>query len=364
MQPRIIRTELADGRDLFYFDDPNSPLPSVRRPDGRNLENRPPSAELRADPLTGEWVSNAAHRAGRAFLPPANACPLCPSSAEFASELPDRFDVAVFENRSPAFGPDIRALEVEHSAGASGVPLGSTAVAAGRCEVIVFSPEHEGSLADLGISRIETVLLALQHRTEELNSLPGIKQVFPFENRGEEIGVTLHHPHGQIYGYPFVTPRTNQLLTQVGKRGSDFYEELLAFEASSARLLFATDHFVAYVPFAARWPLEAVLLPRRQVADFVELSTDEIEELAICTQRLLKAFDLRFETRTPYIAAWHQAPLIRERGGVRMRLHLTSPRREKNKLKFLAGSESAMGVFIGDVPAEIQAAALREVMPA
>jgi UDPglucose--hexose-1-phosphate uridylyltransferase len=360
----MIRTELADGRDLLYFDDADSALPEVRRPDTRTLEQRPPSAELRADPLTGEWVSNAAHRAGRAFLPPANACPLCPSTNEFASELPDQFDVAVFENRSPAFGPDVRALEVGHAGGASGLPLGSTSVAAGRCEVIVFSPEHEGSLADLGVNRIETVLGALQHRTDEFNSLPGMKQVFPFENRGEEIGVTLHHPHGQIYGYPFTTPRTNQLLAQVSKRGSDFYDELIAFEATSARLLFATDNFLAYVPFAARWPLEAVLLPKRQVADFVDLTASEIEELAICTQRLLKSFDLRFEARTPYIAAWHQAPLVTDRGGVRMRLHLTSPRRDTNKLKFLAGSESAMGVFIGDVPAEVQAAALREVMPA
>lgn len=361
---RIIRTELADGRDLIYFDDKESNLPPVRRPDERALDPRPDNAELRADPFTGEWVSNAAHRAARAFLPPANACPLCPTGSEFASELPDNFDVAVFENRSPAFGPAVRALSAEHAAGAVNLPLGSTAVAAGRCEVVVFSPEHSGSLADLGTSRIETVLSALQHRTADFNALPGMMQVFPFENRGEEIGVTLHHPHGQIYGYPFITPRTNQLLAQIQGRGSDYFEELLAFEGNSARELFVTDHFLAYVPFAARWPLEAVLLPKRQVADFADLTGDELAELAVCTQRLLKAFDLRFDGRTPYIASWHQAPLLPDRGGVRMRLHITSPRREVNKLKYLAGSESAMGVFIGDVPAELQAQALREVMPA
>lgn len=364
MQRRIIRTELADGRDLLYFDDSDSKLPSVRRPDARTLEQRPVSAELRADALTGEWVSNAAHRAARVFLPAANACPLCPTTNDFASELPDNFDVAVFENRSPAFGPEVRPIDPEHNAGADSLPLGSTATAAGRCEVIVFSPQHEGSLADLGISRMETVLAALQNRTQDFNLLPGMMQVFPFENRGEEIGVTLHHPHGQIYGYPFITPRTNQLLGQLKSRGDDFYSELIAFEGSSSRQLFVTDHFIAYVPFAARWPLEAVLLPRRQVADFVELTSDELAELAVCAQRLLKSFDLRFEGRTPYIAAWHQAPLLPDRGGVRMRLHITSPRREKNKLKYLAGSESAMGVFIGDVPAEVQAQALREVMPA
>lgn len=364
MQPRVITTELSDGRDLFYFDDADSQLPQVRNPDTRQLEPRPVNAELRADPLTGEWVSNAAHRAGRAFLPPASACPLCPTTNDFASELPDSFDVAVFENRSPAFGPDVRSLSVAHLGGAVNLPLGSTAIAAGRCEVVVFSPEHDGSLADLGAQRIETVLRAIQHRTADFNSLPGMMQVFPFENRGEEIGVTLHHPHGQIYGYPFTTPRTNQLLAQIRGSGGDFFEEIIAFEGNSPRELFATDSFVAYVPFAARWPLEAVLLPRRQIADFVELTADEVSELAVCSQRLLKAFDLRFEGRTPYIAAWHQAPLLPDRGGVRMRLHITSPRREKNKLKYLAGSESAMGVFIGDVPAEQQAQALREVLPA
>ena len=97
--------KLADGRDIFYFDDANSTLPAERKRDTRDLDLRPAPAQMRLDSLTGEWISVAAHRQTRAFLPPAHLCPLCPSTDEFQSELPDRFDVAVFENKSPSFGP-------------------------------------------------------------------------------------------------------------------------------------------------------------------------------------------------------------------------------------------------------------------
>jgi UDPglucose--hexose-1-phosphate uridylyltransferase len=209
------------------------------------------------------------------------------------------------------------------------------------------------------VSRVHTVLEALAQRTDELQSLEGVKQVFPFENRGQEIGVTLHHPHGQIYCYPYVTPRTKKLLESIKPHGKDFFQNLLKFEQDSNRVLIDSDSFVAYVPFAARWPMEAHLLPKRHVTNHSELTDDERLELAGVYSKLLRSFELAYDTPSPYIAAWHQAPLVSGGEAVRMQLQITSPRRAADKLKYLAGSESAMGAFIADIPAQDIAAQLR-----
>ena len=360
MSHRITRDRLFDGRDIFYFDDAGSDLPAERSIDKREPANRPEVGTMRFDVLTGEWISVAAHRQGRAFLPPAHSCPLCPASAENLSEVPADFDVAVFENKSPSFGPTQAAVETVPADLKS--RLGFTQPANGRCEVVVFSPEHEGSLGAMPVSRMRTVVEAWAERTADLQRLPGVMQVFPFENRGQEIGVTLHHPHGQIYAYPYITPKTAGLLQQLNGDGRSFYEELLKFERGTERVLVAGENFTAYVPWAARWPLEIHLLPHRNVSDLAQLDEAERDELATIHLRLLAGLDRLYDTPTPYIAAWHQAPMIEDRGQVRLQLRIHSPRRAADKLKFLAGSESAMGAFIGDVAPETQAAQLREVI--
>lgn len=354
--------KLADGRDLFYFDDFGSKLPSQRKSDTRELPERPAVAQMRLDSLSGEWVSVAAHRHGRAHLPPAHLCPLCPSTGENLSELPDYFDVAVFENKSPSFGPDLLPAVDSNYAEVPNLALGSVRDSIGRCEVVVFSPEHLGSLGAMPTNRVRTVIEALADRTEHLQSLPGVMQVFPFENRGQDIGVTLHHPHGQIYAYPFITPRTTKLLDSIAKYGSELFADTLKFEQASERELIKSDHFTAYVPFAGRWPIEIHLLPHRHVQNLAQLTADEKEELAEIYRRLLHALDEIYETPTPYISAWHQAPLIDAGKNVRLQLQITSPRRAADKLKYLAGSESAMGAFIADFPPETTAARLREVL--
>lgn len=354
--------KLADGRDLFYYDDIGSKLPAQRKADTREPAPRPDVAQMRLDSLTGEWVSVAAHRHGRAHFPPAHQCPLCPTTADNLSELPDIFDVAVFENKSPSFGPKLLDATDPNYAVVPNLKLGSTRDSVGRCEVVVFSPEHLGSLGAMPTSRVHTVISALADRTEHLQSLPGVMQVFPFENRGQDIGVTLHHPHGQIYSYPFITPRTEKLLNSIKRYGSELFADTLKFEQGSARELIKSDNFTAYVPFAGRWPIEIHLLPHRHVQNLAQLNTDEKLELAEVYRRLLHALDGIYETPTPYIAAWHQAPLIDEGKDVRLQLQITSPRRASDKLKYLAGSESAMGAFIADFPPESTAAQIREVL--
>ena len=359
---RKIHNHLSDGRDIFYFDDAESSLPENRLADTREGAERPPVAQMRLDSMTGDWISIASHRNARAFLPPAHMCPLCPTSDSNLSEVPDNFDVAVFENKSPSFGPNLAEQDDPNYAVVSDLKLGSVRDSIGRCEVVVFSPQHLGSLGEMPVERVRTVIEAWVDRTNALQELPGVRQVMPFENRGQEIGVTLHHPHGQIYAYPYVTPRTTKLLGALAAYGPNLFEDTLQFERDSERALISGDHFTAYVPFAARWPLEIHLLPHRHVNHLGQLTEEECDELAVIYSQLLRALDKIYDSPTPYISAWHQAPLVEGGENVRLQLQITSPRRAADKLKFLAGSESAMGAFIGDVAPETAAARIREVL--
>ncbi len=361
---RMFTTLLTDSREILYFDDAGT---AERAPesltDHRELPVRPDPGQLRFDALSREWVAVAAHRQSRTHLPPADQCPICPTSPANLTEIPaPDYDVAVFENRFPSLGPATSELP-------TALAWGTSAPAVGRCEVVAFTPEHAGSFADLGWRRTRTVIDAWAHRTEALGALPGIRQVFPFENRGAEIGVTLHHPHGQIYAYPYVTPRAEVLAAAAGAYfdASDGTATLAASvlqaeRSDRSRMVLEGEHFSAYVPFAARWPLEVHLVPHRQVPDLAALSGAERDELAHLYPDLLRRFDALYPTPIPYIAAWHQAPLEADmRRAGQLHLQLTSPRRAADKLKYLAGSEAAMGAYINDTTPESVAARLREV---
>ncbi|GAB3619716.1 galactose-1-phosphate uridylyltransferase [Glutamicibacter endophyticus] len=352
---------LADGREAIFFADAGREPPQEVR-DQRALDPRSARGELRQDPLTGDWVAVAAHRQARTYLPPKEECPLCPSVAGRHSEIPAAdFDVVCFENRFPSLGP----IQDELADAAHG----QAQPAYGRCEVVVFTPEHAGSFSQLTDGRARTVVEAWAQRTAALSALPGILQVFPFENRGQDIGVTLHHPHGQIYAYPYITPYALRLAERSRRYAEDtggaLMGQLLARERESGeRMVFEGEYFSAYVPFAARWPLETHLVPHRQVPDLAALTGAERDELAVLYRDLLRRYDALYASPTPYIAAWHQAPLTAvDRVTGWLHLQLTSPRRSADKLKFLAGSEAAMGAFINDVSAEHTAVRLREAMP-
>ena len=350
---------MADQRELIYFDDADTTLSPERKPDLRVLDPRPQTATMRQDVLTGEWISIASARQNRVFLPPAHLDPLAPASPTNPSEVPDNYDVAVFENRSPSFGP---AVGDDDTLGwdAASNGIGRTRTSVGRCEVVCFSPATEGGFGSLTESRARTVIEAWADRTEALSALPGIEQVFPFENRGEAIGVTLGHPHGQIYSYPYVTPRTQRLLASIETVGPDLFERILTSERESERVVLSGEHWTAFVPFAARWPIEVHMLPHRHVPDFAATNEEERTELASLYLRLLRGIDALYDTPTPYIAAWHQAPVNVGRDDIRLMLQLTSPRRAESKLKYLAGSEAAMGAWIGDVLPEQTAQFVRE----
>ncbi len=231
----------------------------------------------------------------------------------------------------------------------------------GRCEVVCFDPATTGSLGELPLNRMRTVIEAWADRTAVLSALPGVAQVFPFENRGEAIGVTLHHPHGQIYAYPYVTPRTQRLLASVDAV-PDLFATILEFERGSERVVLAGEHWTAFVPFAARWPVEVHLLPHRHIPDLAATNEAEREELATMYRTLLRGIDRLYDTPTPYIAAWHQAPVREGRDDIRLMLQLTSPRRGADRLKYQAGSEAAMGAWIGDIVPEAAAELFRDAL--
>ncbi|MGH2427889.1 MAG: galactose-1-phosphate uridylyltransferase [Candidatus Limnocylindria bacterium] len=356
-------TRLADGRELIYFDEQDGVVRDAV--DQRDLGERLTASEIRFDPLREEWVALASHRQARTHLPPTDECPLCPTRPDHPTEIPaSDYDVVVFENRFPAFAPDVP--EVPDVPG--GHELVARRAGIGRCEVICFTSDHDASSSSLTPARARLVLDTWADRTAELSRLPGIEQVFCFENRGEEIGVTLHHPHGQIYAYPFVTPRTRQMLAAARRHqertfGNLFADVLAAERRADVRVVRRTEHWTAFVPAAARWPLEVDLYPNRQVADLVGLTDEERDDFCELYLDLLRRLDRLYDRPLPYIAAWHQAPVRSDRDLAYLHLELFSIRRAANKLKFVAGSESAMGVFISDVAPESVAARLRDLGP-
>jgi UDPglucose--hexose-1-phosphate uridylyltransferase len=357
---KLARTSirLADGRELIYFDEREG----IDRndPDTRDLGVATTASQIRCDPLREEWVIVASHRQGRTYLPPADQCPLCPSRDGRATEIPAAdYDVVVFENRFPSLTSDPG--EVDDAGPFARQP------GVGRCEVVCFTADHGGALARLPVRRIRTVVEVWCDRTLELGALDGVEQVFPFENRGEEIGVTLHHPHGQVYAYPFVAPRTARQL-EVARAHRDATGgcrscSIVAAEGEGERVVARAPGWLAFVPFAARWPFEVHFFPTRHLPDLPALDDAERDGLAALLKDVLGRFDALFDQPLPYMLTCHQAPVRRDRDLAHAHLEAFSIRRSATKLKFLAASESGAGVFINDIAPEQAAELLRATSP-
>ena len=373
---RVTRTTLADGRELLYFDDePRYVSGELTRElhDARELPQATAECEMRQDPLTGQWYTYAAHRMNRTFMPPANENPLAPTKpGELPTEIPaDDYNVAVFENRFPSLSLHMEVPE-DFSDTVDGQAMFPRKPALGRCEVVCFTPDVNASFKDLPYQRARTVVEAWAHRTRELSELPGIRCVFPFENRGAEIGVTLQHPHGQIYAYPFLPPRAAEVAARAAAfrehTGEDLFDATLRAEKESGkRILVEGEYFTAFVPAAAKWPVEVMLMANRNVPDFAALTDAEKDELTRIYLDLLGRMDRFFEgvERTPYIASWNQAPVGDGPDGARadgrLYLQLYSMMRSPGRMKFLAGSESGQEAWISDTTPERIAERFREV---
>ena len=346
----VIRQDhtLSDGRIIRYYDSGN-----VTR-DGKDL--RPIEApagigELRFVALVGEWVAIASHRQNRAFLPPKNLCPLCPTQgSELLTEIAEsHYQVVVFDNKNPALNASTGAWALPEPQG----PETPTVDGVGKCEVVVFSDEHEGSFGSLSLNRMRLVMEAWIDRTREISTLPNIVQVFPFENRGEEVGVTISHPHGQIYAYSFLTPRTTSMLNAAQeykkKTGRILFDDIVEREIKDKKRIIAeNEHWISFVPYAARYPFEIHIAPKKSVADFTELTVEQADAFPEVAKESLLRLDGVYGIEMAYMAGWHQAPVSIGRDLLRLHLQITCVRPAPNKLKYLAGSESLMGAFVMD----------------
>jgi UDPglucose--hexose-1-phosphate uridylyltransferase len=318
-------------------------------------------SELRWNPLLGEWLATATHRQTRTFLPPADYCPLCPTTnADFPTEIPHAdFDIAVFENRFPslAIAPPVPAVE--------GTEFYPVRPAQGVCEVVVYSPKHDTTLADEPVSKIYRLVRVWTRRFAELGALPFVDYVYIFENKGEAVGVTLHHPHGQIYAYPFIPPVIGRELRQCRlhheQTGRCLLCDVLAEERRDGRrVVAANDSFTAVLPFFARYPYEVHVTANRHLQALTDMTRNEQRDLALILKTVLTAYDRLFARSFPYIMALHQRPSDgRDYDFYHFHIEFYPPLRAADRLKYLAGSEAGAGMFINDTLAEEKAAELR-----
>ncbi len=318
-------------------------------------------SELRWNPLLGEWVATATHRQDRTFLPPPDHCPLDSTKpGGFPTEVPEPdYDIVVFENRFPSLRTDPPAPSIESTG------LYPVAPGKGVCEVVVYTPEHTSTLAMQPVEQIDKLVRVWTNRYEELSALDYVKYVFIFENKGEAIGVTLHHPHGQIYAYPFVPPRIKTELEQSRAHKEATTRCLLCDiiaeeQRDGRRIIAANDSFVAYIPFFARWPYELHISSTRHAQALTDFNRAEQRDLAAILKTVLVAFDKLFDLSLPYIMAMHQRPCdAGDYDYYHFHIEFYPPLRTAKKLKYLAGSETGAGMFINDTLAEEKAAELR-----
>ena len=318
-------------------------------------------SELRWNPLLAEWVATATHRQERTFLPPTDFCPLCPTKkGGFPTEVPEgTYDIVVFENQFPSLRPDPLPPAVEST------DLYPVRPSEGVCEVVLYSPNHTTTLADEPVEQIYKLVQVWTDRFIELGALDHVSYVFEFENKGEATGVTLHHPHGQIYGYPFIPPGIARELAQSrhhrARTGRCLICDILAEERLDGRRIVAENNsFVATIPFFARWPYEVHIYSSRHFQALSDMSSSEQQDVAAMLKMVLAAFDRLFDLSFPYMMVIHQRPVD---GGVydyyHFHIEFYPPLRTATKLKYLAGSEMGAGMFINDTLAEEKTSELR-----
>ncbi len=347
-----------DGRAMtLYSRRPIDPAIVAPSPFAEPLHASP---HLRWHPLRGEWVTYAAHRQDRTFLPPPQYNPLAPCADPAApTEVPaGDWDVAVFDNRFPA---------LSMTAGAAPSLIVPTAPGIGRCEVVVFTQDARASLGALALPHLELLLAVWGDRTRRLGASPDVRYVLPFENRGREVGVTLHHPHGQIYAYPLVPPVPARM-QQVAREHYDTHGEgplaaLIRRElASGERLLYRGEHALALVPACARYPYETWIAPIAPVERLDALDPAQRADLARALKTVLMKYDALWQRPFPYLMAWYQAPTD---GDAHPEWHLHAelypPYRTPDKLKYLAGTELAAGFYAMDALPEDKARELQAV---
>ncbi|MDD2326440.1 MAG: galactose-1-phosphate uridylyltransferase [Alphaproteobacteria bacterium] len=335
--------QIPDGRELYLYG-PWSGSPSwphLTEPKQKN------TAHSRWHPLRQEWVTYAAARQNRTYKPPANSCPLCPHAP--GGELPlDAFTIAVFENRFPSFqiqnefAPDLSSHDLQ------------TKPAKGRCEVVVYCSAHEGNLSSIPQENRELLLKVWGARRQALLTHDEISFVMPFENRGEDAGVTLHHPHGQIYSFEELPPIPARMADSFAK-GYSLHNQI---SKCPEQTVIDTPTASAFVPPFARFPYECWLLPKAFHPAPDHMSEQEIGDMALLLQRMVKLYDTFFKRTCPYVMIVYMAPKGME-DVFPFHIQFYPFLRSTDRLKYLAGCEQGAGSFLVDVLPENAASDLR-----
>jgi UDPglucose--hexose-1-phosphate uridylyltransferase len=309
-----------------------------------------PNAEMRFDALTGEWVNIVGHRQARPNLP-TDGCPFCVGGLE----APDPYDVRWFTNRWPALvpgpPPDF----------GTGEPRAVPAV--GTCEVVLFSPDHDESLASLPVTQVRKVIDLWAARTEALLARPEVAYVLVFENRGREVGATIDHPHGQIYGYPFVPPAPAREVEQPG--GCAVCREVTYEIGAQDRVVAERGDWVAWVPYASGYAYGMRLAPRTHTGSLPTLDDRSRDDLAALLIDALGRYDRLWPApeagyRFPYLLWFHQAPADAD-DRWHVHAHIAPPLRAPGVLRYVASGELGSGTLSNPVVPEDAAKALRDV---
>ncbi len=312
--------------------------------------------ELRWNPTEREWVSTAAHRQGRPLLPK-NWCPFCPGSGR----VPDHYDVYLYPNDFPAFTIPAPKPGVESDS------LYRVAPSYGKCDVVLYHSDHRTSMPQLTVAHLTKVVRLWRKRFSELKATPGIRYVLVFENKGAVIGVTMPHPHGQIYAFPFIPPRLKRELAAArahSRTHGCLYCEILKKERRDGRRLIAENaRFTAFIPFYARWPYEVHIYARRHLGALDEFDARDERGLAEILKWVTLKYDHLFDMAFPYMMVMHQAPTRGRHPSYHFHIEFYPPHRSKDRLKYVASVETGSGTFLNDTEAEEKAAELRSVKP-
>ncbi|HTQ11980.1 MAG TPA: galactose-1-phosphate uridylyltransferase [Fimbriimonadaceae bacterium] len=324
-------------------------------------------SELRYHPFLDQWVITATQRQDRTFLPPDDYCPLCPTKpGGFPTEVPyPDYDIVVFENKFPSLRREPPASAVE------GTDLLPVRPSHGVCEVVSYSDQHDATFATMPYSQIRKLTRVWRDRYMSLGALDFVEYVFIFENKGKEIGVTLSHPHGQIYAYPFIPPTLKIELASekrhLDRTGRLLMEDWLAFESSAGemekgdRIVWQNGSFVAIVPFFARYPYEVYVTSKRHIRSIAVMTPEEMDDLAEILLVVTRKYDLLFGFSLPYMMVMHQEPAVPGYDFNWFHVEFYPPYRTAKKLKYLAGSEAGAAAFINDTLPEETAKTLRNL---
>jgi UDPglucose--hexose-1-phosphate uridylyltransferase len=338
-----------DGRSLWLYGTTPNELPIV---EGESLLKAVANSQLRWHPLRQEWVCYSAHRQGRTFKPPANYCPLCPMAiGEHPTEVPlADFEIAVFENRFAAFSlqsPPLALLDSEPKfAWKTQAAIGSTIESAiGQCEVVVYSAEHQASLGSLSQERRELLVQVWRDRYLKLLSQTAIQFVMPFENRGEEVGVTLHHPHGQIYAFSYVPPVVETMRQGFAK---DPVLQVLRQKQADRYDVLRDGEVVAFVPPFMRYPYELWVTTESFQPGLWTYSDAMVRSLASVLGQVAQCYDALFQRPMPYIMVLYAAPKGAE-SYFQFHIQFLPFLRSGDRLKYVAGCETGAGTFLADI---------------